>query len=79
MGERQTAWQCSTEASQKLTGPQSGDVGSKLVAGRVHSSALKSFGVRTWIVPVAGSLPIISGVALILRIQEKSEKSKTRI
>jgi hypothetical protein len=30
------------------------------------SSALESFGVRAWILPVAGSLPLVSSVALIL-------------
>ncbi|MFT6429527.1 MAG: hypothetical protein ACJAXR_001897 [Halopseudomonas sp.] len=66
MDVRLFVWLCLTEAFQKPILLQSGNVDSKSVAGKVQSFAFESFGVGTWIVPVVGSLPTVSSVALIL-------------
>jgi hypothetical protein len=63
---RGSVGQCPTGPCQKPIRLQSGNVGSESAAGKVQSYALESFGVRARIVPVAGSLPIVSSVALIL-------------
>ena len=66
MGVRQFVWQCWLASFHKPNRLQFGIVALESTAGNASSFTLNSVGVRTWSLPVVGSLPKVSSVALIV-------------